>query len=93
MKQAQSPAACGAALIVRNHSKSKRASFARAQRWRPCLFALLVLLFGAAVSSAAPAHADEPAVAVRRYAIIASSNDGGPERVRLRFADTDARAM
>jgi hypothetical protein len=43
--------------------------------------------------AALPARADEPAAAVRRYAIIASSNDGGPERARLRFADTDARAV
>jgi hypothetical protein len=30
---------------------------------------------------------------VRRFALIASSNDGGADRLRLRFADSDARTM
>ena len=38
-----------------------------------------------------PAHAE--AVAVRRLALLVGVNDGGPERVRLRYADTDARAF
>lgn len=51
------------------------------------------LICAALACTVARVHADEPAVAVRRFAIIASSNDGGPERARLRFADTDARAV
>jgi hypothetical protein len=51
------------------------------------------VLCAAWLCSAARAYADDPALAVRRYAIIASANDGGPERARLRFADTDARAI
>lgn len=38
-------------------------------------------------------HADDPAPALRRFALIVSSNDGGRDRVRLRFADTDGRSM
>lgn len=52
-----------------------------------------LLLCAALAFLATRAHADEPTLTVRRYAIIASSNDGGPERPRLRFADTDARAI
>ena len=51
------------------------------------------LICAALTCGVSPAYADEPAIAVRRYAIIASSNDGGPERTSLRFADTDARAI
>jgi hypothetical protein len=51
------------------------------------------LICAAIVCGATTARADEPALTVRRFAIIASSNDGGPERARLRFADTDARAV
>lgn len=32
-------------------------------------------------------------VPVRRYALIASASDGGPDRAMLRFADSDALAM
>ena len=35
----------------------------------------------------------ESAAAVRRFALVASSNDGGASRTRLRFADSDAKAM
>jgi hypothetical protein len=42
---------------------------------------------------ATPLYAQAPAPTVRRYAIIASANDGGPERTRLRFADSDAHAV
>jgi hypothetical protein len=41
---------------------------------------------------AARAQADEPAP-IRRIAFIIGANDGGKERVHLRFAETDARAM
>lgn len=39
------------------------------------------------------AAAEGAAPALRRFALIVSSNDGGPGRVRLRFANSDARAM
>lgn len=42
---------------------------------------------------AAPALAQDPTPTLRRYALIAASNDGGAGRARLRFADSDARAV
>ena len=42
---------------------------------------------------ATPASADGQGPALRRFALIASANDGGPGRTTLRFADSDARAM
>jgi hypothetical protein len=53
-------------------------------------------LAGIAVALAATAQAAEPAsdaTAIRRFALIASSNDGGPNRVRLRFANSDAESV
>ena len=41
----------------------------------------------------APAAAPEQAPALRRFALIAASNDGGPDRARLRFANSDAESM
>jgi len=56
-------------------------------------FALLsaVLLTIAAQANAGASPADSPAL--RRYALIASSNDGGPSRTRLRFANSDAESI
>ncbi|RKG71964.1 caspase family protein [Corallococcus terminator] len=51
---------------------------------------VLVLLLSLLVVP--PAFAAE-AVAVRRLALLVGVNDGGPERVKLRYADTDARAF
>lgn len=39
------------------------------------------------------ARAAEPAPTLRRFALIVSSNDGGRDRVPLRFADSDGRSM
>jgi hypothetical protein len=50
-------------------------------------------LWAALLPAWARADADASAGAVRRFALIASSNDGGKERVPLRFADSDAAAM
>ncbi len=56
---------------------------------------LSTLVAGGALclAESAAALGDAPAPAVRRFALIASSNDGGAERVRLRFADSDARTV
>jgi hypothetical protein len=56
------------------------------------LLSVLVATGGLALAGHA-ARADEPAPAVRRFALIASSNDGGADRLRLRFADSDAHTM
>ena len=54
-------------------------------------------LLGAALLAAAQtALAAEPAsetVSVHRYALLVGSNDGGTDRVLLRYAETDARAV
>lgn len=47
------------------------------------------LLLAALVAFSSVAHAGE----VRRFALIIGSNDGGAERVRLRYANTDAHSM
>ncbi|RKH38776.1 caspase family protein [Corallococcus llansteffanensis] len=52
---------------------------------------LLLLSLSLSLFVGAPARAE--AVAVRRLALLVGVNDGGRERVRLRYADTDARAF
>lgn len=52
--------------------------------------ALLALAPLRGEAAAGPA---DPEPRLRRFALVASSNDGGPERVRLRFANTDARTV
>ncbi|MBN8230444.1 caspase family protein [Corallococcus macrosporus] len=52
--------------------------------------ALVILLF--ALGAMSSAHAAETG-AVRRLALFVGVNDGGPERVRLRYAETDAKAF
>jgi Caspase domain len=58
-------------------------------RFRPILPVLLLL------ASARPALAADPgdAPSLRRFALVASSNNGGPDRVRLRFANSDAESL
>jgi hypothetical protein len=53
-------------------------------------FAFLGLVLSSGVSRAA-----EPAdtTSLRRFALIASSNDGGPNRTRLRFANSDGESV
>lgn len=55
--------------------------------------AIVILL--ASVAVLATAAASEPAgpSPLRRFALVAGSNDGGAGRVRLRYAATDAQAM
>ena len=56
-------------------------------------FAILPSLF--AFASAGPALAADPgdAPSLRRFALVASSNNGGPDRTRLRFANSDAESL
>ncbi len=51
-------------------------------------FALLVLLVSAAL-----AWAVEDQSPLRRFAFVAGSNDGGPDLVKLKYAETDARSF
>jgi Caspase domain len=60
------------------------------KRIASALVTLATLLVGARAASAAP---KDPNAALRRFAFVASSNDGGPGRVPLRFATSDAQAM
>jgi hypothetical protein len=55
-----------------------------------CCWLGLVL---AVAPSPAAARERAPELALRRFALIASSNDGGPGKPLLRFADSDARAV
>ena len=70
----------------------------------PAILAALFLLFligillvaTASVAAAAPAPAASaaaPAVRLRRFALLAGVDDGGPTRVRLRYAATDAKSL
>lgn len=57
---------------------------------------VLALALAGALAAAAPAvraAEPEPAPATRRVALIVGANDGGPGRVRLRYAGSDARAL
>ncbi|NNB87309.1 caspase family protein [Corallococcus exiguus] len=65
----------------------------KAVSWWGHLFALLgvVWLFGA--TRAAAASGEEPRPVIRRYALIIGSSEGGPGRVRLRYANSDALAL
>ena len=53
------------------------------------LFAVLL----ATVSQAQAADAPADATVLRRFALVASSNDGGPSRALLRFANSDAESV
>lgn len=56
------------------------------------LFALPFLIWAqSALADGAPSEGAE--VQVRRYALILGVNDGGPDRVQLRYAGTDAMAL
>lgn len=56
----------------------------------------LALALAGTIAAAAPAvraAEPEPAPASRRVALIVGANDGGPGRVKLRYAGSDARAL
>lgn len=55
-----------------------------------------MLLGAIVVAAASQARASEPspdATTIRRFALVASSNDGGPSRTRLRFANSDGESI
>ncbi len=54
---------------------------------------LTVLLVAMAHPCNAAAEGEKKQEAIRRFALLAASNDGGPSRVELRYAHTDATAM
>jgi hypothetical protein len=56
-------------------------------------FALLATLVAAEAAAAQAPSPTQPPAARRRFALIASANDGGPGRANLRFADSDARSV
>src|SRR5271157_930180 len=62
------------------------------------IWSFLVVLAVAAASalltavSAVPAEAEQTA-ALRRFAFVAGSNDGGADLVKLRYAESDARSF
>ncbi len=61
---------------------------------RILLSLVATLVAGEAVAAQAPAPSpSSPPAARRRFALIASANDGGPGRTSLRFADSDARSV
>ncbi len=55
--------------------------------------ALVALFLAVLVTVPRAGVADAPASGLRRLAVVAGSNDGGAERVRLRFANSDALSM
>jgi len=55
---------------------------------------LLPFTFAALVLAAAPrSHAAEPGPVTRRIALVVGANDGGDDRVKLRYAGSDARSL
>jgi hypothetical protein len=67
----------------------------RLARPRPSWPALagLALALGLAAPARAAAPAEPVVAPTRRIALLVGINDGGPERVRLRYAGSDARAL
>ena len=57
------------------------------------LATLLTLILLATVARAQAADLPADATVLRRFALVASSNDGGPSRTRLRFANSDAESL
>jgi len=57
---------------------------------RACLLSAALAAFTATARAAESSH---DATTIRRFALIASSNDGGPSRARLRFANSDAESI
>jgi len=47
----------------------------------------------ATIAQAQAAQGPSDATVLRRFALVASSNDGGPSRTRLRFANSDAESV
>jgi hypothetical protein len=58
---------------------------------RPAL--ALALLTALAVGGAARAAEPQPAVRLRRFALLVGINDGGPQRAKLHYATSDARSV
>jgi hypothetical protein len=58
---------------------------------RPILASLIAGLLAAAGPAIAADSSDVPSL--RRFALVASANDGGPGRARLRFANSDAESL
>ncbi|MBN2340394.1 MAG: caspase family protein [Deltaproteobacteria bacterium] len=53
----------------------------------------LFLLTAVTVASVARQAAADDSVQIRRFALVVGTNNGGPERPRLRFANSDARSF
>lgn len=91
-------------MINLHLSTTGRASLARRPR-RPATAALIAALVAGSSSGGAAAADDVPAAAVsapgatrdktivRRFALIVGASQGGPDRVALRFAASDAAAI
>ncbi len=78
-------------------SSSRRLFDPNAVRWALWAFAVLCLLFGSVMGRSAHAAAPDEGAAkvseVRRFVLVVGANDGGSERVELRYAVDDANAV
>ena len=78
----------------REPARADRRAGPRAARAAALVLAGLAAAAAPTLASAATAPAaDEPAAATRRIALIVGANDGGPGRLELRYAGTDARSL
>jgi len=59
----------------------------------PAGLAVCLLCFLAAMPAAAALPEEENKLVLRRFALIVGANNGGKDRVRLQYAQTDARAL
>jgi hypothetical protein len=57
------------------------------------MMAMRLFVFLVVIAACVPEATAADAPALRRFALIAASNDGGKDRARLRFANSDAKAM
>ena len=73
-------------MTAPGEAKRPPRSRARARR------ALAAIALATIALTRSPSRAAEP-VSLRRFALVVGSNDGGPARVRLRYAQSDAQAF
>jgi hypothetical protein len=84
---------CAALLLRKNPGRVLSNSRDEFRRAKPAFAHALVTIV---MTVAAQAQASEPspdATTIRRFALVASSNDGGSNRTRLRFANSDGESI
>jgi hypothetical protein len=83
-----------AALLLRkNPGRVPSNSHDEFRRAKPAFTHALVAIILAVAAQAQAGETFPDATTIRRFALVASSNDGGPSRTRLRFANSDGESI